>query len=249
MNELFIEKLFNRKVQFADCLSAEMMAIGSILDDIILENGQQMKSPPPYPIKVWGTGLVSSYMIPPVFRRTLDIYALRGQLTREIVSKAIGKDVECVLADPGLLASLMIEPVKKHYDIGIIPHYVDFKLPEINDLKDYYENSIIINVRDDFYNVIQKILSCRCVVSSSLHGLIIADSFNIPNQWIVASDKVIGDGFKFRDYYSSYNLDAKCYDLRKKEIPTIKEIYSGYKIKSKDVQQKQKDLLDSFPLK
>lgn len=51
-------------------------------------------------------------------------------------------------------------------------------------------------------------LSCKCILSSSLHGLIVADSFNIPNRWISLSESSLLEkqNFKYLDYYSSMDV-------------------------------------------
>lgn len=77
-------------------------------------------------------------------------------------------------------------------------------------------------------------MSCKCVLSSSLHGLIVADALGVPNRRIVLSDKIIGGDLKFDDYYSVYFDKAEdapvTIDLRKetideKNIDTIIENY------------------------
>ena len=45
--------------------------------------------------------------------------------------------------------------------------------------------------------------SCDLIVSSSLHGLICADAYGVPNEWIQLSDDLIGGNFKFRDHMLS----------------------------------------------
>jgi pyruvyltransferase len=54
--------------------------------------------------------------------------------------------------------------------------------------------------------VLQDIDKCDAILSSSLHGLVCADSLNIPNGWLSLSDKVFGKGFKFRDHFSATEI-------------------------------------------
>ena len=50
--------------------------------------------------------------------------------------------------------------------------------------------------------VLEHICSCRAVVSSSLHGLVCADAYGIPNVWL--DEFALEEGhFKFRDYFAS----------------------------------------------
>ena len=55
----------------------------------------------------------------------------------------------------------------------------------------------------DVYNFIDEVLSCNMILSTSLHGIIIGDAYEIPSYRISLSDKLIGGDFKFNDYYSS----------------------------------------------
>ena len=49
------------------------------------------------------------------------------------------------------------------------------------------------------------ICSCEKILSSSLHGLIVSDAYQIPNCWIELTGKISGGHFKYYDYASSVN--------------------------------------------
>lgn len=145
-------------------------------------------------------------------------YAVRGCLTRDI----LGLDSAIPLGDPGLLAPIVFplpEGGNHEGPVGIVPHYMHYDSPRL----DFFRKDKrykIINVRKEAKYVIEDICSCSAIVSSSLHGLIIADAYKIPNKRLVFNDGVIqGGDFKYDDYYSSINRSKL-----KSEIITPEEI-------------------------
>jgi hypothetical protein len=150
---------------------------------------------------ILGTGLIADT---PRRFPAATVLAVRGALT----ARLIGAPDDVVLADPGLLASTFFKrpPAKKHV-LGLIPHYVDIDNPVVSALARIHPREIkVIDVRREPEAVFRDVAACESILSSSLHGLITADSFRIPSAWAGLSDKVIGDGFKFRDYFSSLGI-------------------------------------------
>ena len=87
----------------------------------------------------------------------------------------------------------------------MIPHVDDLDNPMIFDLASKYKDVKIIklNKYKHWHNIIDEINQCEYIISSSLHGLIVADAYGIPNTWVEFSEKTLWQRFKFQDYYSS----------------------------------------------
>lgn len=151
---------------------------------------------------IWGTGLMS----PDNGIGNADArshYALRGKLTYQAVKESGVPLSDIPLGDPAYLIrnTLLHRHLKKKYRLGVVPHYVDRNDPRIE--KIINENGVVfLNVHDDPDIFLSKMSECDAVASSSLHGLIFAEALSIPNVWLHLSDRVVGDGFKFRDWFS-----------------------------------------------
>jgi pyruvyltransferase len=152
------------------------------------------------------------------------IKIVRGPLTRNRLQK-IGCYCPPIYGDPGLLLPLYYNPkIEKKYKIGIIPHHIHYEI-----IKKMYSTSndikIINLINKNIESVINDILSCTKTISSSLHGLIISDAYNIPNKWVKFDNKITGDDTKFYDYFESVKrLDIEYINcMEYKYIP--EEIY------------------------
>ena len=257
LNYVMINELFGTFVKMENPPNSEMIAIGSILNRYIeglpqynrLWESCESSEYKDKLLHVWGAGLIEELQYSPQLslRRPMQFHALRGEYTRSFMEKVVGQKIDCPLADPGLLATRLIEPQEKRFDLGIIPHYVEFDGFAFQKIHESYPNSIIIDIEGEPLEVLKQISQCNTIVSSALHGLIISDSFGIPNLWCRFSDKVIGDGYKFRDYYSSYNLPAPCFDISGGDIPSINDIIKSHKITMEMVKNKQEELIRAFP--
>ena len=141
---------------------------------------------------VWGTGALR----PKRIRAQGATYlAVRGPLTRELIE---GMPVPEVYGDPALLLPRIHRPsVEPRYSVGVVPHYADQDAIQSPDP----ERVPVIDVREPWRSVVDRIRACRTILSSSLHGLVVAEAYGIPAVWIRAGDRLVGGDFKFRDYY------------------------------------------------
>lgn len=146
--------------------------------------------------QIWGSG----------FLRAKDtfkggkIYAVRGKYTaKKLIDLGYP---ECnVYGDPALLLPLIYKPNKKKEGVGIVPHYTEYE-----DFKKKYPVHKIINLNT--YNIektIDEICSCDYILSTSLHGVIVAHAYGIPALWIKYK-QLASDDFKYKDYFSSVEI-------------------------------------------
>jgi pyruvyltransferase len=149
---------------------------------------------------VWGSGFIQSQqeLHCPVER----VLAVRGPLTRQRVVAA-GGPASLPLGDPALLLPLMYDPPRApQFDIGVIQHFRERgqePLPRLPMAKSVR----VIDITGGLQEVVDAVLSCKHIVSSSLHGLIVAHAYGLPATWLKISDRPLGDDFKFRDYWAA----------------------------------------------
>jgi hypothetical protein len=244
LNEYIIKNLFNYNIIHSDIIDCEACFIGSILTPFLQIDTfyKNLK-----PLKIWGSGLMHTVNHKKKFIRDVEIYALRGKLSRkylELYNHEKYKNV--VLGDPGLLCSkVFTDKVKKEYEWGIIPHYIDKDNDNLKKLQ--LPNSIVLDICEQPETLIPNILKCKRIISSAMHGLIAADSFCIPNIRMILSNKIGGGDFKYNDYYSVFNIENhNKVDLQKINKP-ISELNFEYKITPQIIEKIQTDLIRSFP--
>jgi pyruvyltransferase len=173
--------------------------IGSLLDNLNKSNAI-----------ICGTGFQNENAI--VLKKPAKIIAVRGPLSRNIFLK---HNIECpeVYCDPALLlpSFYMPENLEKKYDVGIIAHYID---KEMLNQKKIINNGLtyhFIDIETDWEKIIDEINMSRYIISSSLHGIIVAHAYNIPAGRIKLSNNIIGGDFKFNDY--ALSMDIKPFDV------------------------------------
>lgn len=198
---------------------------------------------------VWGSGIVRKDETFPQPHKT---YSVRGPLTRQRFME-LGYSCPEKFGDPGLLMSTFYRPdaINKRYKLGIIPHYVDQGAcaelyPASADIK-------VINVYDPVEKVIDQILSCEAIVSSSLHGLIMAHAYGIPAGWIKFGDRLWGDNVKFADHYKSLQGDIEPHALDVEQYIDLSALIAfvsdSFQPNPSDVSVLQNSLLESCPFK
>lgn len=181
LTPLLLKHFANLDVEWAPFPDASLVGVGSVIEHI--PNG--------WDGRIVGSGKLHEESPIPVGRT--QILALRGPLT------AKGVRGDFALGDPGLLANELIRVETKRYKLGIVPHWSDQKLATNPAFREFAP--VIIDPRGNPLEVIRMIGECEKIVTSSLHGMILADSFGIPRRCETTPRLATeGGSFKFRDY-------------------------------------------------
>ncbi len=147
---------------------------------------------------VWGSGINGKLLNKKDYKfTTLDIRSVRGPLTRKFLEKHFGITCPQIYGDPALLTPYFFPEFAKKprpaYDYIIIPHYSEEDLFS----KEEWEN--VVYSTEPWEEIIDKILDSRLVISSSLHGLVIAEAYGIPARLLRLTENE--PLFKYNDYY------------------------------------------------
>ena len=213
LSRYIIEKLTGTAIEKYDHrkeYAVHLDAIGSILSRPELCS----------PAIIWGSGFLSPQTLWKIklsqwswFLRGKrchpKVCAVRGKLTREILVKS---GIECpeIYGDPALLMPVIYDKaVSKKYRLGVILHHNHQHFKE----KFMHTNVKWIDVYrsySDIENFIDEVLACDAVLSSSLHGLIVPNAYQIPCVRLKIKGNSIHpkaerEDFKFNDYLSGLN--------------------------------------------
>jgi pyruvyltransferase len=136
------------------------------------------------------------------------------------------------IGDPGILANELIGRQEKRWDLGIVPHWRDQELaPRFLRLIPKRYSCRVISPRLDPIQVIEDIAACHRIVTSSLHGMIVADAIGgIPRRVEYCKkfdEESEGGDFKFRDYSASIRHALKFGEMSEPSRVHINEIKFG----------------------
>lgn len=147
---------------------------------------------------VWGAGINGKLLDAKHYLFTkLDIRAVRGPLTRQFLQKYCNIFCPEIYGDPALLTPYLFPEFKRKKEprlpYVIIPHYSERHLFE------NIQPELLVDPTKDWRSIIKKILNSKFVISTSLHGIIVAEAFGIPARLLrVTNNEPL---FKFHDYY------------------------------------------------
>lgn len=162
--------------------SARLLAVGSILQ--FSTNGDH----------IWGSGWNGKLPESMFTSKQLHVHAVRGPLTAEFLRRR-GISVPDVYGDPALLMPQLFKDryiAKPQRDYVFVPNLHDLSvLPP--------DTPNVVSPLRGWNEVIEQILEAKLVLASSLHGLIIAETYGIPARYVRLT--ATEDPFKYKDYY------------------------------------------------
>jgi len=157
----------------------------------------------------WGPGLMFSDK-PVKIDNSHTVLAVRGPRTRDILLRQHGLN-PLVLGDPALLSRDFDlqsphnnDDTKK--DVCFVIHIVDRQY--VKELCPFCVERLVNNYVPRPREILEQLLGCQRVVSSSLHGIIFAHALGIPALPIKVGDRISGDEFKFRDHMHAVGVTA-----------------------------------------
>jgi hypothetical protein len=115
--------------------------------------------------------------------------------TETLISSVVVNDLGLKHTSDVMVSTINGSVKTKRYGCGIISHYSDHTRYSVS-------NSININILSPIEDVIMQAAQCKNIISSSLHGIVLADALGVPRMW-KKYNRVQGNGFKFEDYASS----------------------------------------------
>lgn len=181
---------------------------------------------------IWGSGLHSKFEDVDrwtKFFRKLDIRLVRGPKTRQELLKN-GFKCPKLYGDPAIIMPMIYTPIAKEKKDHLVILHKDSSL-NIPDS--------ITPIMKGYQAFIDDIANSNLVISSSLHGIILAETYGVSA--ILLLDKESSNMFKYEDYY---------YSTGRKNIIVAKSVEEALEIGPQpvpDLTNLKDNIINSFP--
>jgi hypothetical protein len=176
------------------------------------------------------------------------ILAVRGKLTRSELKSRLGWKVPPVFGDPAILLPRFFAPHAADSSSGkvaVVPHWNHkhlFQRPSDDQIK-------IVDVEQGMEAVVSDIANASHCISTSLHGVIVAQAYGVPWVWLrIGDNPLVGDRFKFEDFFSMFDRDAVSeHDVQEADVQQLDFNQLALKATLPRARSNFDDLLDAFP--
>ena len=192
---------------------------------------------------IWGSGVLSEKTT--IVNKPKEVLALRGYNSLKKI-REVGADCD-VFGDPVLLFPDIFpdKGITKKYKYGIVPHFKNKTSIGIQKIIALNDPEIkIIDIQSGIEDFVIDVLSCENILSSSLHGLILAEAYGIPTCRLIFSENLKGGDYKFYDYYSGVGIKEMETVFIHDDISDLNTIFS--KCTLKDLSFKKTELKNSL---
>jgi pyruvyltransferase len=182
LNPYLFSKLANRGVQLCrNSNKKRFLGMGSILARTDAR------------CKVLGSGLLDPKSPPTA--APISVVSLRGQSSADATGWK-----PAMLGDPAVLCETMFPQSRQTiHPFGFVPHHSEVEAAR----RATPRNWLLIDPCMHPLRLIKALCTCERILSRSLHGLILADAYRVPNSWLAPTDEMHGGKFKFGDYYTT----------------------------------------------
>jgi pyruvyltransferase len=136
----------------------------------------------------------------PTAARNLKVHAVRGPRTAALLGHT---GPEVVYGDPAqLLPDFYPVTVAHDGPVVVIPHHTQLDAFQFDDRIE------LVSPLRPWTDVVRAVCGATTVVSSSLHGLIVAEAYGVPAVWLAPPPGLNGGHHKYFDYFEGSGREA-----------------------------------------
>lgn len=249
LSKNIVSFISGKNVVWSPLKKADLVAIGSLGERVALKKMKRFCLCFGRSLDVWGTGFLEPGGR--VNQQFLNIHALRGMYSKDRFGA-----VSVPLGDPGLLTPLVYPTLfEDKGSVVCLPHLHDMESVHwISKVVELYPNKKVVSL--DLSSPVEKVVSAIAgadfIVSTAMHPLIVAQSYQVPFVWLEGESLHPGMRYKFEDYFSVFDKKPDSIQMKKllSGISTVSDFTQASDssiIPAQKIHSIQQNLIESFP--